>query len=243
MNAIVGFTTLAASHIDNRELVQDYLGKITVSSQHLLSLINDVLDMSRIESGKMTLEEADVHLPELIHDLRTIIQANLTAKQLELFIDTLDVVNEDIVADKLRLSQVFLNILSNAIKFTPSGGTISFRVIEKPSLPDGRANFEFRIRDTGIGMSEEFRQTIFEAFTREKTSTVSGIQGTGLGMAITKSIVDMMGGTISVDSEVGQGTEFVVCIPCKLSSTPTKYEPIPELRGLRVLVADDDTNS
>ena len=243
MNAIVGFTTLAASHIDNRELVQDYLGKITVSSQHLLSLINDVLDMSRIESGKMTLEEADVHLPELIHDLRTIIQANLTAKQLELFIDTLDVVNEDIVADKLRLSQVFLNILSNAIKFTPSGGTISFRVIEKTSLPDGRAYSEFRIRDTGIGMSEEFRQTIFEAFTREKTSTVSGIQGTGLGMAITKSIVDMMGGTISVDSEVGQGTEFVVCIPCKLSSTPTKYEPIPELRGLRVLVADDDTNS
>ena len=179
MNAIVGFTTLAASHIDNRELVQDYLGKITVSSQHLLSLINDVLDMSRIESGKMTLEEADVHLPELIHDLRTIIQANLTAKQLELFIDTLDVVNEDIVADKLRLSQVFLNILSNAIKFTPSGGTISFRVIEKTSLPDGRAYSEFRIRDTGIGMSEEFRQTIFEAFTREKTSTVSGILGTG----------------------------------------------------------------
>ena len=243
MNAIVGFTSLAASHIDNRELVEDYLGKITVSSQHLLSLINDVLDMSRIESGKMTLDEADLHLPDLIHDLRTIIQANVSAKQLELFIDTQDVVNEDIVADKLRLNQVFLNILSNAIKFTPNGGNITFRVIEKPCISEGYANFEFHIRDTGIGMSETFRQTIFEAFTREKTSTVSGIQGTGLGMAITKSIVDMMGGTISVESEVGKGTEFIVNIPCRLSSKSSKPETIPQLNGLRMLVADDDTNT
>ena len=243
MNAIVGFTALAASHIDNTEQVKDYLSKISVSSQHLLSLINDVLDMSRIESGKMTLDETEVHLPELIHDLRTIIQANVSAKQLDLFIDTQDVVNEDIIADKLRLNQVFLNILSNAIKFTPNGGTITFRVIEKPSLSTGTTAFEFRIKDTGIGMSEEFLKTIFEAFTREKTSTVSGIQGTGLGMAITKSIVDMMGGTIYVNSEIGKGTEFVVDIPCKLSGSPTKFEQIPELKGLRVLVADDDTNT
>ena len=188
MNAIVGFTALAASHIDNKEQVQDYLGKISVSSQHLLSLINDVLDMSRIESGKVTIEESDVHLPDVIHDLRTIIQSNVTAKQLELFIDTQDVVHEDIVTDKLRLNQVLLNILSNAIKFTPAGGTISFRVIEKPSPVADLANFEFRIKDNGIGMSEEFQKTIFEAFTRERTSTVSGIQGTGLGMAITKNI-------------------------------------------------------
>ena len=133
MNAIVGFTALAASHIDNEEQVKDYLGKIAVSSEHLLSLINDVLDMSRIESGKMTLEETDVHLPDVIHDLRTIIQSNVTSKQLELFIDTQDVVHEDIIIDKLRLNQVLLNLLSNAIKFTPNGGTISFRVIEKPS--------------------------------------------------------------------------------------------------------------
>ena len=243
MNAIVGFTALAASHIDNKDQVRDYLGKITVSSQHLLSLINDVLDMSRIESGKMTLEETDVHLPDMIHDLRTIIQANVAAKQLELFIDTQDVVNEDIVADKLRLNQVFLNILSNAIKFTPSGGTISFRVIEKPALSAGTALFEFHIKDSGIGMSDEFQQTIFEAFTREKSSTVSGIQGTGLGMAITKSIVDMMGGSIYVKSAVGKGSEFVVNIPCRLSGKPTKFEPIPELNGMRVLVADDDTNT
>ena len=243
MNAIVGFTALAASHIDNKEQVQDYLGKISVSSQHLLSLINDVLDMSRIESGKVTIEEADVHLPEVIHDLRTIILPNIESKQLELFIDTQDVVHEDIVTDKLRLNQILLNILSNAIKFTPSGGTISFRVIEKPSPTDKLACFEFRIKDNGIGMSEEFQKTIFDAFTREKTSTVSGIQGTGLGMAIAKNIVDMMGGVITVHSSEGEGSEFVVELPCKISSVSTKFEPLPELKGLRALVADDDTNT
>ena len=243
MNAIVGFTALAASHIDNKEQVQDYLGKISVSSQHLLSLINDVLDMSRIESGRVTIEETDVHLPDVIHDLRTIIQSNIASKQLELFIDTQDVMHEDIITDKLRLNQILLNILSNAIKFTPAGGTISFRVIEKPSPVDNLANFEFRIKDNGIGMSEEFQKTVFEAFTREKTSTVSGIQGTGLGMAITKNIVDMMGGVITVHSTEGKGSEFIVELPCKISTVPIKIEPLPELKGLRALVADDDTNT
>ncbi len=243
MNAIVGFTALAASHVDNKEQVQDYLGKISVSSQHLLSLINDVLDMSRIESGKVTIEETDVHLPDVIHDLRTIIQPNISSKQLELFIDTLDVRHEDIITDKLRLNQILLNILSNAIKFTSAGGTISFRVIEKPSPSANIANFEFRIKDNGIGMSEEFQKTIFEAFTREKTSTVSGIQGTGLGMAITKNIVDMMGGSITVQSAVNKGSEFIVDLPCKIGSGSTRFEPLPELQGLRALVADDDTNT
>ena len=167
----------------------------------------------------------------------------MTCKQLELFIDTQDVVNEDIITDRLRLNQVFLNILSNAIKFTPNGGSISFYVIEKPSPIPEHAVFEFRIRDTGIGMSREFQKTIFEAFTREKTSTVSGIQGTGLGMAITKSIVDMMGGTISVNSEEGKGTEFIVTIPCRLNGNSVRNDMIPELQGLRVLVADDDTDT
>ena len=243
MNAIVGFTALAASHIDNKEQVQDYLGKISVSSQHLLSLINDVLDMSRIESGKVTIEETEVHLPDIIHDLRTIIQSNITAKQLELFIDTQDVKHEDIITDKLRLNQVLLNILSNAIKFTPAGGTISFRVIEKPSPVENIADFEFRIKDNGIGMSGEFQKSIFEAFSREKTSTVSGIQGTGLGMAIAKNIVDMMGGVITVNSTEGKGSEFIVELPCKISSVSAKFEPIPELQGVRVLVADDDTDT
>ncbi len=243
MNAIVGFTALAASHIDNREQVLDYLGKISVSSQHLLSLINDVLDMSRIESGRVTLEETDVHLPDVIHDLRTILQTSVASHQLELFIDTLDVVHEDIVTDRLRLNQILLNILSNAIKFTPAGGSISFRVIERPSADSGLANFEFRIRDTGIGMSEEFRKTIFDAFTRERTSTVSGIQGTGLGMAITKNIVDMMGGTITVQSEQGKGSEFIVELPCRIGGTDARPDPLPEMAGVRALVADDDTDT
>ena len=167
----------------------------------------------------------------------------INAKQQELFIDTQDVSSEDIITDKLRLNQVLLNILTNAIKFTPAGGTISFRVIEKPSPVAAVANFEFRIKDNGIGMSEEFQKTIFEAFSREKTSTVSGIQGTGLGMAITKNIVDMMGGLITVESAQGKGSEFVVELPCKISGVSTKFEPLPELHGLRALVADDDTHT
>ena len=246
MNAIVGFTALASSHIDDREQVRDHLEKIAVSSRHLLSLINDVLDMSRIESGKMTIEENDVHLPDVIGDLQTIIQSQAAPRQQELIIDTGDVVHEDIVTDKLRLNQVLLNILSNAVKFTPEGGRISFRVIEKESPDAGKAVFEFRIRDNGIGMSEEFRKTIFEAFTREKTSTVSGIQGTGLGMAITKSIVDMMGGTITVDSAEGKGSEFIVELPCRISSRagstgsqPERTET-PVFAGRRVLLAEDN---
>ena len=243
MNAIIGFTALAASHIDNKAQVQDYLGKISVSGQHLLSLINDVLDMSRIESGKVTIEESDVHLPDIIHDLRAIIQSSISAKQLELFIDTQDVMHEDIVTDRLRLNQILLNILSNAIKFTPNGGTVSFRVIEKPSASADQAVFEFRIKDNGIGMSQEFQKTIFEAFTREKSSTVSGIQGTGLGMAITKNIVDMMGGRISVRSEEQKGSEFVVELPCRISENAVRFGPVPELQGLRALVVDDDTDT
>ena len=243
MNAIVGFTSLAVAHADNPDQVRDYLDKISVSSQHLLSLINDVLDMSRIESGKMSIDEAEVHLPDLIHDLRTIIQANVAAKQLDLLIDTQDIVSEDIITDRLRLSQVLLNILTNAIKFTPNGGTIGFQVIERPTLATGTTTFEFRIEDTGIGMSKEFQETIFDAFTREQTSTVSGIQGTGLGMAITKNIVDMMGGTITVQSEEGAGSEFVVTLPCKVSGSPAANEPIAELVGMRALVVDDDVDS
>ncbi|MBO4296823.1 MAG: transporter substrate-binding domain-containing protein, partial [Desulfovibrio sp.] len=240
MNAIVGFTTLAESHLDNGEQVKDYLSKIALSSKHLLSLINDVLDMSHIESGKVKIEEAEVHLPDIVHDLRTIVQANLSAKRLNFCIRTQDIVDEDIVTDKLRLNQVLLNLLSNAIKFTPTGGTISFSVAERPSDDPGTAHFEFRVKDNGIGMSEAFKKTIFESFTRERTSTVSGIQGTGLGMAISKSIVDMMGGTIVVESEVGKGSEFIVNLPCKISTAAEKPGPVPELENLRALVADDD---
>ena len=169
MNAIIGFTSLAATHIDNKEQVLDYLKKISTSSQHLLSLINDVLDMSRIESGKVKIEEKAVHLPDLVHDVRSIIQPNVSAKRLSLFIDTMDVENEDIITDPLRLNQILLNILSNAVKFTPTGGMISIRIAQKNGAPKGRGCYEFRIKDNGIGMSEEFQKHIFEAFSREES--------------------------------------------------------------------------
>ena len=243
MNAIIGFTSLAATHIDNKEQVLDYLKKISTSSQHLLSLINDVLDMSRIESGKVKIEEKAVHLPDLVHDVRSIIQPNISAKRLSLFIDTMDVENEDIITDPLRLNQILLNILSNAIKFTPTGGMISIRIAEKNGAPAGRACYEFRIKDNGIGMSEEFQKHIFEEFTREENSTVSGIQGTGLGMSITKNIVDLMGGTIAIESEPGKGSEFIVNLCFALSGQKVELRQLPQLEGLRALVADDDTDT
>ena len=243
MNAIIGFTSLAAAHIDKPEQVRDYLAKIQTASSHLMSLINDVLDMSCIESGKVKINEKEVYLPDLIHDLRTITQADINSKQLEFYIDTVDVIHEHVICDKLRLNQILLNLLSNAMKFTRPGGTVSLRVVETREAPKGCASYEFRVKDTGIGISREFQAHIFEAFTREQSSTVSGIQGTGLGMAITKSIVDIMGGTISVSSEVGKGTEFVVKLQFRVSGNPVKYEAIPELQGLRALVADDDANA
>ena len=243
MNAIIGFTSLAATHIDNKEQVLDYLKKISISSHHLLSLINDVLDMSRIESGKVKIEEKAVHLPDLVHDVRSIIQPDVSAKRLSLFIDTMDVENEDIITDPMRLNQILLNILSNAIKFTPTGGTISIRIAQKNGAPKGRGCYEFRIKDNGIGMSEEFQKHIFEAFSREESSTVSGIQGTGLGMSITKNIVDMMGGTIAIESEPGKGSEFIVDLCFALSGQRVEPKQLPQLEGLRALVADDDTDT
>lgn len=243
MNAIIGFTALAAAHIDDKLMVQNYLDKISVSSKHLLSLINDVLDMSRIESGNVKVEEGEVHLPDVLHDLRTIIYANIKAKQLDLCIDTQDVVHENILTDKLRLNQVLLNIASNAVKYTPAGGMVSIRIIEKPSDNKAYGCYEFRIKDNGIGMSEDFQKHIFESFTREKNSTVSGIRGTGLGMALTKNIVDMMNGTITVTSELGKGSEFVVSLRMKLSAKQVEMVNPPELVGLHALVVDDDLNT
>ena len=222
---------------------QDYLAKISTSGQHLLSLINDVLDMSHIESGHVKIEEKEVHLPDVMHDLRTIVNANIVSKNIEFFIDAVDVDNEDILCDKLRLNQVLLNLLSNAVKYTKNGGQIIVRIIQKPGFSNGYATYEFHVKDNGIGMSKEFQKNLFEAFTREESATVSGIQGTGLGMAISKNIVDMMGGTISVESEEGKGTEYTVSIPFKVLGNSAKYEVVPQLQGVRVLVADDDSDT
>ena len=243
MNAIIGFATLAASSIEDRKKVRDYLGKILSSSNHLLSLINDILDMSRIESGKIQLEETEVSLSDVLHDLKTIISGQIHAKQLELYMDAMDVTNEDVYCDKTRLNQVLLNLLSNAVKFTPAGGTVSVRLKQFPGIAKGSELYEIRVKDNGIGMSPEFVQKIFSPFERERTSTVSRTQGTGLGMAITKNIVDMMGGTIEVQTEQGKGTEFIVRLPFRIQPKHHRTEKIAELEGLKALVVDDDFNT
>ena len=243
MNAIIGFTTLAVSNIENQEKVRDYLGKILASSNHLLSLINDILDMSRIESGKIHLEETKVNLSDLLHDLKTIISGQIHAKQLELYMDAMDVTDEDIYCDKTRLNQVLLNLLSNAIKFTPAGGTVSVRLRQFPSTQKDCAQYEIRVKDNGIGMSQEFAQKIFDPFERERTSTVSKIQGTGLGMAISKNIVNMMGGTIEIKTQKNKGTEFIIRLMFRIQSEKHRVEKITELEGLKALVVDDDFNT
>lgn len=243
MNAIIGFTTLAQTNIDKKERVQEYLGKILSSSNHLLSLINDILDMSRIESGRLNIEEKECSISDIFRDMRNIIQTQMQTKQLNFFMDTIDVVDEDIYCDKLHLNQVLLNLLGNSIKFTPAGGSVSLTISQKPGAPQGYGRYEIRVKDTGIGMSPEFAVHIFEPFEREKTSTVSGITGTGLGMAITKSIVDTMGGTIELETAPNKGTEFIVTLEFRLQSERKHIGVIHELEGLRALVVDDSFNT
>lgn len=278
MNAIIGYTTLAETNLTQPAKVADYLRKISTASQHLLSLINDVLDMSRIESGRVVLEQKPVHLPTLVQDVRDIIQSNITAKGLSFTVDLAGVRDEDVVVDPLRLQRILLNILSNAVKFTPSGGSITLRVVEKsgagepvPASLDGRAasgvseegsesqskgpagpgssgaplrygDYEFHVRDTGIGMSAEYQKHIFEQFSREETSTVSKTEGTGLGMPITKRLVEMMDGSIDLVSVQGQGTEFTVHLRLPLCGAPKKEMPVadPAFAGMRLLVVEDN---
>lgn len=255
MNAIIGFTTLAISHIDEREQVEGYLQKIMTSGNHLLNLINDILDMSHIESGKVHLEEEVCSLPDIMRELANIIQVDINAKQLALQIDALAVQNEQVYCDRLRLNQMLLNIFSNAIKYTEPGGSVSLRVREIDGAPRGFANYEFVIRDTGIGMSEDFISHIFEPFERERNSTISKIQGTGLGMAITRNIIDMMNGTINITSRVGEGTEVVVCLPMRVVTDKKELQGAAEGKkavppaaaavadkyaGSRILLAEDN---
>ncbi len=240
MNAIIGFTTLALKRMDRKELVEEYLHKIMTSGTHLLSLINDVLDMSHIESGKIRLEEDSCSLPDILQNLRNIMQANLSSKQQELHIEAVDIRHENVFCDRLRINQILLNLLSNAVKYTGIGGKICLKLLEKTGAPAGFGNYEFHITDTGIGMSQEFVSRIFEPFEREKNSTLSGVQGTGLGMAITKNIVELMNGTITVTSTQGVGTECVVCLPMRLNTAVQPLQDIPEMQNMRALVVDQD---
>lgn len=251
MNAIIGFTTLAITHIDDKKRVQGYLGKIAASGNHLLSLINDVLDMSHIESGRIRLEETECNLTDVVDELRNMLMSEIQSRNLEFYIDLAGVADRQIICDRLRLKQILQNLLGNAIKFTNPGGSISVRVIERSGENRDEANYEFRIKDTGIGMSEEFQKHIFEPFERERSSTVSKVQGTGLGMAITKNFVEMMGGTISVISKKDVGTEFIVQLPLKKVLVKQEETVIGEeektspsiktsINGQRILLVEDN---
>ena len=224
LNVIIGYTALASAHVNEAQEVKKYLSKIETASNHLLLLINDVLDMSHIESGTLKLEHAPVYLPDVLEDLKSIVQTDISAKQLEFHVDTKNMVHKNVITDKLRLNQVLLNILENAVKYTRPGGKICFQIQELKGQEPGFAKYEFRVKDTGIGMSEEFIEHIFEPFSREQTSTVSGIEGMGLGMAIVKKIVDRMGGTIAVKSRQGKGTEVTVILPFKVNSQVVECE-------------------
>lgn len=248
MNAIVGFTALAEEHITETERVRDYLRKISVSSKHLLSLINDVLDMSRIESGNVKMEQNRMCLAELLHELQTIVHTDVYDKQLNY-----DVINNSdtgriIIGDKLRLNQILLNLVSNAIKFTPKGGRITLRINEELT-DDNQVLYQIDVEDTGIGMSKDFLPHVFEPFVREQTSTISKIQGTGLGLSITKKLIDLMGGSITVQSVEGRGTVFSVSLSFEISEqAESKLEPqcnVSEQKrisfeGKRVLLVEDN---
>ncbi len=243
MNAVIGYATIAATHIDEKERVKDSLKKILSSGEHLQGLINDVLDMSRIEAGKESLNLCRISISEMIRTVLPMIQAQISTKQIELYVDTIDVTNEYVYADAQKIRQLLLNILGNAVKFTSNGGKISVKIKQTPSKKMGHAVYTFLIKDTGIGMSKEFQEHLFETFSQERTSTNSKQLGTGLGMAIAKNYVDMMGGSISVDSEVGHGTEFAVKLEFKLQEDVKPDVRLEQLRGYRALVVDDDFQS
>lgn len=242
MNAIMGFSAIAAAHLDDRERVQDCIAKITASSKHLLAIINEVLDMSRIESGKIQLQEQEASLPQILHDFLGMVQEQIRIKGQKLCVDAMDLVHENVYVDEGRLHRALLNLVGNAMKFTPAGGEISLRLAEKPQTSPGYGNYVITVQDTGIGMSREFLPRVFEAFERERTSTVSKMEGTGLGMAITKNIVEMMGGSIRADSEQGKGSVFTVELPLKLLDRELPEPRIEELAGLYAMVVDDDYN-
>ena len=248
MNGIIGMTAIATAHLDDRERVEDCLKKISEASSHLLSLINEVLDMNKIESGKVELNEENFNLSELVDTLLAMTKAQLENHHHTLKLDVADVVHENVIGDSHRIQQVFVNLMSNAIKYTPDGGTISLTVAERPTNAHGVACYEFVFEDNGIGMTEDFQKHLFEPFTRANDKKTAAIQGTGLGMTITQSLVRMMGGDIQVKSKPGEGSRFAVTIYLKFvdvqNAEPQKEDPLKNLEdlkfeGKRILLVED----
>ncbi|MBQ0039821.1 MAG: response regulator [Treponema sp.] len=211
MNAIIGFTNLAQNHINEPEVISSYLDKIMSSSNHLLSLINDVLDMSRIESGKMRINKNVSTIDKIVSDVDTVMQSQIQLKHLEYSLIKRGNLTRPVLLDNLRMNQILINIVGNAVKYTPEYGKIQFMITEMPAISDGNSSYQFRIKDNGIGMSKKFQEKLFQPFERDEGKSISKIQGTGLGLAITKSLVDRMEGSIFVKSEEGKGSEFLLC--------------------------------
>lgn len=241
MNAIIGMTAIAGAHLDDKERVKDSLGKISVSSKHLLSLINEVLDMSKIESGKIKLSEEKFNLAQLIDNLLDMIKPSIKQKNHNLKVNIKRIWHEDVIGDSMRIQQAFVNIMSNAVKYTDDGGEIGITISEKPTNQEDYGCYEFVFEDNGMGMSPEFVEHIFEPFTRAEDDRMNKIQGTGLGMAITQNVVQMMNGNIDVESEIGKGTKFTLTIFLKIQNV--KAESVEELKGLKVLMVDKDVDA
>ena len=248
MNGIIGMTAIATAHLDDRERVEDCLKKISEASSHLLSLINEVLDMNKIESGKVELNEENFNLSELVDTLLAMTKAQLENHHHTLNVNIADVVHENVIGDSHRIQQVFVNLMSNAIKYTPDGGIISLTVAERPTNAHGVACYEFVFEDNGIGMTEDFQKHLFEPFTRANDKKTAAIQGTGLGMTITQSLVRMMGGDIQVKSRPGEGSRFAVTIYLKFldvqNAEAHKEDPLKNLEdlkfeGKRILLVED----
>lgn len=248
LNAIIGFAKLAMKSEGNFEQIQDYLNKISVSGDHLLAIVNDVLEVSRIESGQTKLEELPCNIKNIVDEVEVIIQGQTQEKTQTFIVDTSKVKDYYIYCDRLRVKEVLVNLLGNAVKFTPEGGKIELRIIQNEPAPEGYANYEVHVKDNGCGMSPKFMEKMFQPFERERTSTVSGIQGTGLGLSIAKQFVDLMGGTIEVTSKENEGTEIIVRISPRLAQTEkdertenTESEAKDyDFRGKRILVVEDN---
>lgn len=250
MNAIIGFTDMAYKYKDNPEKVEDCLNKVKMASDHLLMLINDVLDMSRIESGKINIEESEADIYTSVDRVVSIATQTAKVKDIDFKVKFKNIIDSVVYIDSLHMNQVLLNVISNAIKYTAPGGKVTFYVEQiQKSGPDGYATFEYTIKDQGIGMSEDFVNKIFEPFTRESTSTVSGIQGTGLGMTIAKRLTDMMGGDIKIESALGMGTSVTITIGFKKCSFVESVEEedvfaLPKedevIKGKKLLLVEDN---
>lgn len=248
MNAVLGFTNLAIQAGGDTEKTQDYLSKIKISGNHLLGIVNEVLEISRIESGQTKLDESVWSIADIVRETDIIIRDQALAKKQEFSIDIWQVQDMYIYCDKLRVKEILVNLLGNAVKYTQTGGSISLRIIQKPCEKENFGNYEIHVKDNGCGMSEEFLQKIFEPFERQANSTISGIQGTGLGMTIIKGFVDAMGGTIDIKSEENKGTEIIVRLCQRIVEAPEKSEEqktiscSPELFvGKRVLLVEDNS--